>query len=32
MTVGIYVIRNNINNKAYIGQSVSIETRKNSHV
>ena len=32
MTCGIYKIKNNINNKIYIGQSVDIEKRWNKHL
>lgn len=31
MTIGIYCIKNNINGKIYVGQSVNIENRINTH-
>lgn len=31
MTIGIYIITNNINNKKYVGQSVDIKRRLKSH-
>ena len=31
MTIGIYVIKNIVNNKCYIGQSQNIETRIREH-
>lgn len=32
MTIGIYVIKNKINNKMYIGQSIHIESRWKEHI
>jgi group I intron endonuclease len=32
MTAGVYSIRNKVNNRIYIGSSISIENRYNSHI